>query len=36
MTEQDRIFWLAVRQALRIVLSAIETRFGFERTVQKS
>jgi len=33
MTDADRVLWLAIRQALLIVLGAIEERLGMERSV---
>ena len=32
MTDPDRTFWLAARQALLMLLDALETWLGIERT----
>jgi len=34
MTDPDRTFWLAVRQALLALVDALETWLGIERTSQ--
>ena len=31
---EDRAFWLAVRQALLMVVDAIERRYGLQRTAE--
>lgn len=33
MTDNDRAFWLSFRQAVLIVLGALEDRLGLERSV---
>lgn len=33
MTENDRAFWMIVRQALIMVLGAIEDRLGLPRSI---
>lgn len=34
MTNDERLFWLAIRRALLMIVGAIETRLGMERTSQ--
>lgn len=34
MSSEDRVFWLAVREALLMVLRAVETRLNMPHSVQ--